>query len=137
MQPAYDVSLYCKLFWHNYQLAVPVKPSPTIKTQPSADVFRRRGLLVYERGGFDGYYKITLLSNSFILNIKRCTVLLPYKITLLSNQTVKPICNARVLLPYKITLLSNDDSVPDIPAKVLLPYKITLLSNYAQSQACT
>lgn len=55
MQPAYGISLYRKLFWHNYQLAVPVKPSPNHKKQPSADVFRRRGLLVYERGGFDGY----------------------------------------------------------------------------------
>ena len=55
MQPAYDVSLYRKLFWHNYQLAVPVKPSPTIKTQPSADVFRRRGLIFVDAGWFDGY----------------------------------------------------------------------------------
>ena len=85
MQPAYDVSLYRKLFWHNYQLAVPVKPSPTIKTQPSADVFRRRGLLVYERGGFDGYYKITLLSNKLYCIDCIEIVLLPYKITLLSN----------------------------------------------------
>ena len=40
---------------------------------------------MYERGGFDGYYKITLLSNPSMPLNALPIVLLPYKITLLSN----------------------------------------------------
>ena len=40
---------------------------------------------MYERGGFDGYYKITLLSNKWYCIDCIEIVLLPYKITLLSN----------------------------------------------------
>lgn len=99
MQSAYDVSLYRKMFWHNYQLAVPVKPSPTIKNQPSADVFRRRGLLVYERGGFDGYYKITLLSNSALEGVGIEVFCYPIKLHYSQTSNLKK----RHYSPYDLT----------------------------------
>ena len=56
-------------------------------------------------------------------------VLVPYKITLLSNQVVKEVRTDEVLVPYKITLLSNVAQHEEVGAVVLVPYKITLLSN--------